>query len=73
MLDQFDQPYTLDDQAQTLLVARSLDAAKLVDAALQNKPKGYPEACHAVLVADIQKMPTLIAKMFAIPAMCAYS
>lgn len=73
LLDQFDQAYTLDDQAQTLLVARSMDAAKLVDAALQDKPKGYLEARHAIFVADIQKMPTVIAKMFAIPAMRAYS
>ncbi len=41
LLDQFDQAYTLDDQAQVLLVARSMDAAKLVDAALQGQPKGY--------------------------------
>lgn len=73
LLDQFDQAYTLDDQAQTLLVARSMDGAKLVDAALQDKPKGYLEARHTVFVADIQKMPSLIAKMFAIPAMRAYS
>ncbi len=73
LLDQFDQAYTLDDQAQTLLVARSMDGAKLVDAALQDKPKGFLEARHTVFVADIQKMPSLIAKMFAIPAMRAYS
>jgi len=40
LLDQFDQAYTLDDQAQILLVARSMDAAKIVDGALQGQPKG---------------------------------
>ena len=73
LLDQFDQAYTLDDQAQILLVARSMDAAKLVDAALQGQAKGYLEARHAVFVADIQRMPRLIAKLFAVPAMQAYS
>nr|WP_218172222.1 FAD/FMN-containing dehydrogenase [Pseudomonas sp. F8002] len=73
LLDQFDQAYTLDDQAQTLLVARSMDAAKIVDAALQGQPKGYLEARHAVFLADIQRMPRLIAKMFAVPAMQAYN
>jgi len=73
LLDQFDQAYTLNDQTQTLLVARSMDAAKLVNGALQGKPNGYLEARHTVFVADIQKMPALIAKMFAIPAMRAYS
>ena len=73
LLDQFDQAYTLDDQAQILLVARSMDAAKQVDAALQGQPKGYLEARHAVFVADIQRMPRLVAKLFAVPAMQAYN
>ncbi|WP_456026668.1 FAD/FMN-containing dehydrogenase [Pseudomonas capeferrum] len=73
LLDQFDQAYTLDDQAQILLVARSMDAAKRVDAALQGQPKGYIEARHAVFIADIQRMPRLIAKLFAVPAMQAYN
>jgi hypothetical protein len=73
LLDQFDQAYTLDDQAQILLVARSMDAAKIVDAALQGQPKGYLEARHTVFLADIQRMPRLIAKMFAVPAMQAYN
>jgi hypothetical protein len=73
LLDQFDQAYTLDDQAQILLVARSMDAAKLVDAALQGEPKGYLEARHGVFVADIQRMPRLVAKLFAVPAMQSYN
>nr|WP_232916007.1 hypothetical protein [Pseudomonas syringae] len=73
LLDQYDQPYTLNNQAQTLLVARSMDAATLVNAALQDKPKGFLESRHTVFVADIQKMPTIIAKMFAIPKMRDYS
>jgi hypothetical protein len=73
LLDQFDQAYTLDDQAQILLVARGMDAAKLVDAALQGQPKGYLEARHGVFVADIQRMPRLVAKLFAVPAMQSYS
>ncbi|MBI6552091.1 FAD/FMN-containing dehydrogenase [Pseudomonas sp. LY-1] len=73
LLDQFDQAYTLDDQAQILLVARSMDAAKLVNAALQGQPKGYLEARHGVFVADIQRMPRLVAKLFAVPAMQSYN
>jgi hypothetical protein len=73
LLDQFDQAFTLDNRTQTLLVARSMEGAKLVDAALQGQPKGYLEARHAVFLADIQRMPRLIAKMFAVPAMRDYS
>jgi len=73
LLDQFDQAFTLDNRTQTLLVARSMEGAKLVNAALQGQPKGYLEARHAVFLADIQRMPRLIAKMFAVPAMRDYS
>lgn len=73
LLDQYDQAYTLNDQAQILLVARSMDAAKQVDAALQGQPKGYLEVRHAVFVADIQRMPRLVATLFAVPAMRAYN
>lgn len=73
LLDQFDQAYTRDDQAQILLVARSMDAAKSVDTALQGQPKGYLESRRGVFVADIQRMPRLIAKLFAVPAMQSYN
>lgn len=73
LLDQFDQAFTLDNRTQTLLVARSMEGAKLVNAALQGQPKGYLESRHAVFLADIERMPRLIAKMFAVPAMRDYS
>ncbi|MBX8500274.1 hypothetical protein K5D34_06340 [Pseudomonas cichorii] len=73
LLDQYDQPYTLNNQTQTLLVARSMDAAKLVNVALKDKPKGFLESRQTVFVADIQKMPSVIASLFAIPKMRDYS
>ncbi len=71
--DQFDKPYSLDDSLRILLVARSMDGAKLLDAALEGRPKGYLEARRALFVADISRMPGLIGKLFAIPAMRDYS
>ncbi|MDT3311426.1 FAD/FMN-containing dehydrogenase [Pseudomonas sp. rhizo66] len=72
LLDQYDQSFTLDNSTTTLLVARDMDGAKLIKEALKDQPKGYLEARHAVFVADIQRMPALIAKMFAVPAMRDY-
>jgi hypothetical protein len=72
LLDQFDQAYTLDDQLEILLVARSMDGAKLVNQALQGKPEGYLEERKAVFVADVSRMPALIAALFAVPAMRDY-
>ncbi|QHG64554.1 FAD/FMN-containing dehydrogenase [Pseudomonas putida] len=73
LLDQNDQPYSLSADTHLLLVARDMDGAKLVKAALADTPKGYLEARDAVFVADIQRMPALISKLFAIPAMRNYS
>ncbi|MDE1168148.1 MAG: FAD/FMN-containing dehydrogenase [Pseudomonas sp.] len=73
LLDQFDQPYSLNSQARVLLVARDMDGAKLLDTALQGQPKGYLEQRDAVFLADVEKMPALIAKLFAVPAMRGYN
>ncbi|AXQ47850.1 FAD/FMN-containing dehydrogenase [Pseudomonas sp. SAR267] len=73
LLDQYDQPYSLKPDTHILLVARDMEGAKLVKAALADAPKGYLEARDAVFVADIHRMPALISKLFAIPAMRDYS
>ncbi|MFK0092207.1 FAD/FMN-containing dehydrogenase [Pseudomonas sp. NPDC090592] len=73
LLDQHDQAYSLSADTHILLVARDMDGAKLVKAALAAQPKGYLEARDAVFVADIQRMPALISKLFAIPAMRDYT
>jgi hypothetical protein len=73
LLDQHDQAYSLDTGTHILLVARDMDGAKLVKAALGEQPRGYLEARDAVFVADIQRMPALISKLFAIPAMRDYN
>ena len=68
LLDQNDKAYTLDSQAHVLLVARSMSAAKLVNAAVGDAPQGYLEERGVVYVADIEMMPSLV-KMVAVPAM----
>lgn len=73
LLDQYDQPYTLDGGLRLLLVARDMDGAKLVKAALEGQPKGYLEARKAVFLADVSRMPAVIAKLFAVPAMRDYN
>lgn len=73
LLDQFDAPYTLNDETQILLVARDMDGAKLVDTALEGKPKGYLEQRQAVFLADVSRMPRIIATLFALPKMRDYN
>ncbi|WP_312937011.1 FAD/FMN-containing dehydrogenase [Pseudomonas sp.] len=71
--DQHDQTYTLGNDTRILLVAHDMDGGKLVKAALAEQSKGYLEARDVVFVADIQRMPALISKLFAVPAMRDYS
>lgn len=68
LLDQNDRPYTLNDDAQVMLIARSMSAAKILDAAIEDAPQGYLESRHIIYVADIEKMPSLV-KLVAVPAM----
>lgn len=73
LLDQHDVPYTLNDETRILLVARDMDGAKLVNAALEGKPKGYLDERQAVFLADISRMPSVIATLFALPNMRDYN
>ncbi|HDZ56910.1 MAG TPA: FAD/FMN-containing dehydrogenase [Pseudomonas xinjiangensis] len=67
--DQFDKPFNFDEQVDVLLVASSMDAAKLVDAAIKDQPKGYLEERNIAYVANIQHLPRLVAKMVLVPSM----
>jgi len=73
LLDQHERPYTLTPNTRVLLVARDMQGAKLVKAALAEQPAGYLEARGAVFVADIERMPAVISTLFAIPAMRGYA
>nr|WP_284060307.1 FAD/FMN-containing dehydrogenase [Pseudomonas sp. NW5] len=70
--DQFDRPYTLDDSLEVLLVARSMEGAKLLEQAMAGAEPGSLEARGALFLADVSRMPRLIGSLFAIPAMRDY-
>lgn len=73
LLDQHDQAYTLNDQTRILLVARSMEGAKIVNQALAGQEKGFLEARDAVFVADVSRMPAIVSALFAVPAMREYN
>lgn len=66
--DQFDQAFTLDDKTRVVMVARSMATARLVNNAVEHTPEGYLEARGVVFVADIEKMPSMVAAVM-VPAM----
>ena len=57
LLDQFDQPYSLDSQLQVLLVTRSMAGAKVLAAALDQQAKGYLESRKAVFLRSTACVP----------------
>lgn len=73
LLDQFDKPSTSAEWPRVLLAARSMDGAKLVETAMADRAAGWLEQRHVLFVADVSRMPKLIASLFALPAMRDYS
>ncbi len=67
--DQHDQKHTLTDDTRLVLLASSHGAAKLVDSAIKDLPSGYLDERSAVYVADISRVPGLVAKMVLVPSM----
>ena len=72
LLDQHDKAYH-PERGHPGTTGGARHGRRLVKAALADAPKDYLEARKAVFVADIQRMPALISKLFAIPAMRGYS
>lgn len=67
--DQFDKPIAVDPQTQLLLFSNSMDASKLVTAAMGHADAQCQRSDAIRYFADIGKMPGLIAKTFAVPKM----
>ena len=53
LLDQYDQAYSLAADTQILLVARDMDGAKLVKAALAEQPKGCSASAALTSLAPV--------------------
>ena len=71
--DQFEQPVRTDASLQVMLLANDKAASSLLEEAMAGRAKGWLEQRHVLFVADISRMPSLIASMFALPAMRDYS
>ena len=71
--DQFEQASVPQPDLRVMLVARNMDAARLLEAAMETRPKGWLAERHVLFVADVSRMPSLVASLFALPAMRDYS
>jgi len=65
--DQFDTPHSITDETQTVIFVFAKATGHTVKAFLKKQPKNYLEERHALFVADISPMPTVIRNTFALP------
>jgi hypothetical protein len=67
--DQHDTPHALDASVRLVLFSRDMDGGKVLKRALEGAPGDILSKQSALYVADIERMPGLIARMFALPSM----
>ena len=68
LTDQHDVAVTIGPETRFIVFTRDMDAGDLVKGALAQQPK-LLESAQAAYISDISGMPSMIAKVFAIPAM----
>lgn len=68
LVDQHDVAMTLGPQVRVVLFTRDMDGGDLVKEALADHP-ALLDSARAVYVSDISGMPSVIATLFALPAM----
>lgn len=71
-VDQHGHKQVIDETTRLLLFAPDRAAARLVHAAVEKQAADYLSSRKVVYVADISRMPGLIARIFAIPRMKDY-
>jgi hypothetical protein len=67
LTDQHDKPANIDENITRIIFAADNSAASMVTALLDTKSTDWLIQTHTVYLADIHKMPSLIAKLFALP------
>lgn len=69
LTDQHDVEATIGANVRYVLVTRDMDSGNLVKEALAENGGATLESARAVYVSDISRMPGVITKLFALPAM----
>jgi hypothetical protein len=67
--DQHGTPHALDASVRLVLFSRDMDGGKVLKQSLADAPKDFLSTRDALYVADIEGMPALIARLFALPSM----
>lgn len=70
--DQHGQLHKLAPDTRTVIFAADMNATKIAHALLAARDPDYLNRHHAVLIADIHRMPRVITRLFALPKMRKY-
>jgi hypothetical protein len=69
LLDQHEKPHQLDESVKVIFFAREMEGGNVIRSLLDSEGPEFLEKHHALYIADISEMPSLIAKMMALPRM----
>ncbi len=69
LADQHDAAGTIGPAVRLVVFTRDMDAGDIVKEALAERGAALLDSARAVYVADIARMPAIISKLFAVPAM----
>jgi hypothetical protein len=69
LTDQHDVEASIGPETRIIVFARDMEAADIVEEALAENGAAMLSAAGAVFVSDIHRMPGLITRLFALPAM----
>ena len=67
--DQFEQPWSVVSGTKLVLFSSSRKASDMLQAVLGDQPKGFLASRQTVYLADMSRMPGLVTRMFALPAL----
>jgi hypothetical protein len=72
LVDQFDKKHTVNSDIKTIIVSFEKGTGADVNEFLNSKEPTFLEEKHAVFIANISGMPSIITKLFALPKMQKY-
>jgi hypothetical protein len=70
--DQFEKAHVVDETTHTIIVSFEKSTGADINAFLKAHKPEYLQEHHAVFIANISEMPSLITKLFAMPKMKKY-
>lgn len=73
LTDQFDEKHTVTNSQKLVIMSFEREVSEQVSTFLSQQPSAFLATKHCLYISDISAMPSLIAKLFALPKMRDYN